>query len=98
MAFALINRKWKKGDQIELELPMNASKLVGDPRIQNTHGKVVLMRGPIVYCVEEADNKDFFDGNGAVTILQDGLLSGFEKDLLGGVVTIKGKARSCLEP
>jgi len=88
--YAVISRKWKAGDQIELQLPVEVRILEGDQRIEDAQGKVVLMRGPIVYCVEEADNQDFFNENREAKILPDGLCAEFQKDLLGGLVAISG--------
>ena len=88
--YAVVTRKWKEGDKLELVLPMPVSMLTGDPRIEDTHGKVVLMRGPIVYCIEELDNETYFDENNDVPMLSSGLKAEFQKDLLGGITTITG--------
>ncbi len=90
--YAVIKRKWKEGDKVELELPMEVSMLGGDPRIEDTHGKVVLMRGPMVYCIEEIDNEAFFDESNEVQLLPTLLTAEFKDDLLGGVVRISGTA------
>lgn len=54
-AFATINRTWSAGDTIELTLPMPATLVEGHPYIEETRNHVAVTRGPIVYCVEEAD-------------------------------------------
>ncbi|NOU93926.1 glycoside hydrolase family 127 protein [Paenibacillus sp. LMG 31456] len=51
-----INRVWRSGDTIELNLPMTVNRMKGHPLLRETIGKVALQRGPIVYCMEEADN------------------------------------------
>lgn len=92
--YAVINRKWKKGDWVELQLPMNARLVAGNPRIEDTRGKAVLMRGPLVYCVEEIDNKRYFD-DAANTHLQPAAFEAkYRDDLLNGVVTIEATAFS----
>ena len=90
--YALIHRKWKKGDQVELELPMNVRVLEGNSRIEDARGKVVLMRGPMVYCLEEIDNGDYFDHAGEAYLLPGGLKAAYHEDLLNGVVSISGTA------
>jgi hypothetical protein len=90
--YAVIHRKWKKGDKVEVELPMNVQLVAGSPRIADTHEKVVLMRGPIVYCVEETDNERYFDDTNEVYLLPTGLKAEYRDDLLDGVVTINGTA------
>ncbi|MCP4312494.1 MAG: glycoside hydrolase family 127 protein [Bacteroidetes bacterium] len=90
--YAVIKRKWKKGDRVEVELPMNVRLVAGNPRIEDAHGKIVLMRGPMVYCVEEADNEGYFEQTSEVQLLPSGLKEEHRDDLLGGVVTINGTA------
>lgn len=90
--YAVIERKWEKGDIVEMELPMNIRMLTGDPRIEDAEGKVVLMRGPMVYCVEETDNKGYFDDAKEVHLILTGLKAEYQEDLLGGVVAISGNA------
>lgn len=51
-----LNRLWKPGDRVELTLSMPVSRVYGHPSIRHTAGKVALQRGPLVYCLEEADN------------------------------------------
>ncbi|GLG01903.1 hypothetical protein Alches_19440 [Alicyclobacillus hesperidum subsp. aegles] len=51
-----IERTWTDGDVLELDLPMRASFIVSHPQVRATNGMVAIERGPIVYCVEEADN------------------------------------------
>ena len=91
-AYAVIERKWKKGDKVELELPMNVQVLAGSSRIKDAQGKVVLMRGPMVYCLEEIDNEGYFDDPDEVYLLPGGFKAEYREDLLNGVVSISGKA------
>lgn len=43
-------------DEIDLSFPMKAAAVAADPRIKEDIGKIAFMRGPVVYCMEEADN------------------------------------------
>ena len=52
-----ITREWRTGDTVELDLPMRVHEVTGNPNIAATAGRVALERGPIVYCVEEVDQK-----------------------------------------
>ena len=54
--YLYLKRTWKDGDKLELEFPMEVRVLAADSRVREDIGKVALMRGPIVYCMEEADN------------------------------------------
>lgn len=59
--YFVINRKWKKGDKINLNLPMEVQEVVTNPKAGINTNKVSLEYGPIVYAVEEIDNKTNFD-------------------------------------
>lgn len=45
-----------KATVITLDLDMTPQRVTADPRITADLGKVALQRGPIVYCLEQADN------------------------------------------
>ncbi|MEO3945128.1 beta-L-arabinofuranosidase domain-containing protein [Gorillibacterium sp. CAU 1737] len=51
-----LEREWKDGDTIELALEMPVLRLYSHPKVRADAGKVALQRGPLVYCLEEADN------------------------------------------
>ena len=48
-------RKWKKGDQIELYLPMRPRLIEANPLVEEAKNQIAVMRGPIVYCLEGQD-------------------------------------------
>ena len=52
---SVITRKWKKGDRIELELPMTPRLIEANPLVEEAKNQVAVMRGPIVYCLEGQD-------------------------------------------
>jgi hypothetical protein len=54
--YARIQRKWKVGDVVELSLPMPVQRVKANPKIEADLGRVALQRGPLVYCLEAADN------------------------------------------
>ena len=51
-----LERTWRAGDRVELELEMPIETVFADPRVGNDQGRVALMRGPLVYCLEGVDN------------------------------------------
>ena len=51
-----VAREWKKGDVIQLKLPMEIRKTETNPNIQTNQGKIAIERGPIVYALEKAGN------------------------------------------
>ncbi len=46
----------KNGDQVEVHFDMPPQVLVANPRVTEDCGKACVLRGPLVYCAEEADN------------------------------------------
>ncbi len=54
--YCSIQRQWQVGDCIEIEFPMEVKIMQSNPKVQTNAGKVAIMRGPIVYCLEEVDN------------------------------------------
>ena len=52
---ASINRTWQNGDEILIRLPMEPRKVKADKRVIADEGKVALQRGPVIYCLEAAD-------------------------------------------
>lgn len=51
-----IEGSWKKGDKIVLEFEMTPKFIKANSKVIEDIGKVALVRGPIVFCIEEADN------------------------------------------
>jgi len=86
--FAGITRKWSKGDQIELNLPMEVRRVLANEKVEEDLNKVALVRGPLVYCAEGIDN----DLHVLDLVIPDNAEFQIEKqpDLLGGVIVIKG--------
>ena len=57
--YLVINRKWRSGDIITLNMDMPAEMVQADPRVKENTGKRAVQRGPLVYCAEETDNPSF---------------------------------------
>ncbi|MGH7240258.1 MAG: glycoside hydrolase family 127 protein, partial [Candidatus Saccharimonadales bacterium] len=47
--------KWKRGDRIELKLPMPVKLIEANPLVEATRNQVAVKRGPVVYCLESID-------------------------------------------
>jgi len=54
--YMIIDREWKKGDVVEWEYAMPAFLVSSRKEIKQNDGRVAIQRGPLVYCVEGADN------------------------------------------
>lgn len=53
--YLYLTKAWKD-DRISIEFPMDVQVMEADTRVRETIGKAALVRGPVVYCLEEADN------------------------------------------
>ena len=49
-------RRWTEGDVIEVSMELRPVFMEADPRVRQDGAKVALMRGPVVFCLEEEDN------------------------------------------
>lgn len=54
--YFIVTKIWEPGDNLEIDLPMKARKVMADAKVAEDNGKVAFEMGPIVYCAEEADN------------------------------------------
>lgn len=88
--YAVINNEWKKGDQVQVNLPMDVKKITANKTLVDDRNKIALQRGPIVYSAEWKDN------NGKVSnlMIPDKAIfkPQYEKDILNGVTVLKGEA------
>ena len=56
--YARIKRNWKKGDVVEMMLPMTPRFIVADNAVEELNDQVAIAVGPLVYCLEGCDNDD----------------------------------------
>lgn len=88
--FVGVKRLWKRGDVVAWELPMPVRRVVAHDKVLADAGRVALERGPLVYCVEGADQ------NGRVRQLvlpDDAAMEAVPRpSLLGGVQVLCGRA------
>ena len=94
--YVTIDRQWKQGDKIELNLPMEVRRIVANDNAEDDRGKVALERGPVVFCLEGSDQPDGTVFNKYI-LDATAIDARFEKDLLGGVMVLEGQARQ-VEP
>jgi DUF1680 family protein len=90
--YASVRRLFSAGDVVTLDLPTPAERIYAHPYVRMDVGRAALRRGPLIYCVEEADNP-----GGPVqtlTLPRDAALEPDPRpDLFGGVVTLKAAAQ-----
>ena len=91
-SFVEVRRDWQVGDIIELELPMPVRRVYCHRSVAENAGRVALMRGPLLYCVEAVD-VPATDLRALVLPADAALNAHFEPNLLGGVAVISGHAQ-----
>ncbi|NQU23181.1 MAG: glycoside hydrolase family 127 protein [Candidatus Nealsonbacteria bacterium] len=87
--YVRIDRKWTRGDVVELDLPMPIRRIRAHAKVEADVGRVALQRGPIVYCVEAVDHK--VDVRQLSLPADAKLQAEHRPDLLGGVSVITGE-------
>lgn len=89
--YAVIERTWAAGDTVELQMEMPVTLVEAHPNVREDVGKVAVMRGPVVYCLEEEDNGKILQD---LYLKEDSVFTeAYEADLLKGIVTIKADGK-----
>jgi hypothetical protein len=89
--YASIRRAWQTGDRVRLDLPMPVRRVECHPNVANNAGRVALVRGPLLYCVERADNPGIDPRH--LQLPEDATFSTeCRGGQLGGVVVLRGPA------
>ena len=86
-----INRLWKNGDIVELNLPMNTQKVYSNEKIETNRNLVAVQRGPLMYCAEFVDNEG--KTSNIVFGAANSFTNNFEPNLLNGVTTLSTTAK-----
>jgi len=90
--YAVISRKWKKNDKVEVNLPMDVRRVVANASVPEDIGKIALQRGPIMYCAEWKDNNGLASN---LIVPKDVVFkTQYEHDLLNGVMVLKADVKS----
>jgi uncharacterized protein len=87
-----LRRTWAAGDTVEVVLDTAVRAVVAHPRVASLHGRAAVARGPLVYCVEQADNDRAVEDL-RITGREEWSAS-YRPDLLEGVTTLTAQARA----
>ena len=89
--FAVLERKWSKGDSVSLDLGMQSRYVTADSRVLDDKGCIAVTRGPVVFCAEDVDNgckaQDLTVRKGTISeeTIENGLLNGLPMLVADGV-------------
>jgi DUF1680 family protein len=88
--YVVLSRDWSQGDTIVLELDMPVEIVRAKQEVQENRGRIAIQRGPIVYCIEQADHAelsyDEYTFSAGERLYVDHM-----PELLGGVTVLRGK-------
>jgi DUF1680 family protein len=82
-----IDRSWKDGDSVELELPMPVREVLANEKVTEDAGRVAIQKGPILYCAEWPDNAGSVRN---MRVDRNGKWSSSQSEILGGIETLTG--------
>jgi DUF1680 family protein len=82
--YLYLTKKWENEEEFKLHFPMDILRLEANPLVRENIGKIAIMRGPIVYCMEEADNGKNLH---LLSIEKDGSAEIVEREIAGAIMT-----------
>lgn len=84
----------EKDTKIEVSFAAPAKFVYANPQVRADSGKAAIVRGPLVYCLEEIDNSQNLP---AIFVDTDESLKEEKSDLFGGIVIVKAKGKKIVE-
>jgi len=89
--YVTVERPWRQGDTVELDLPMPPRLVEAHPRSDTTRGSVAIERGPLVYCLEQCDQEPSINVLDVQIDEAAPLQTAWRADLLGGVMVVEAR-------
>ena len=86
--YAIVHRRWQKGDVVQLTLDMPVQLVTANVQVAADKDRVALMRGPILYCFEGSDNSAAVQN--LVIPPETAFAPESKPDVLGGVTVLTG--------
>ena len=90
--YVTLKRRWTAGDVVILSIPMKVRLIKANPLVEELRNQVAIMRGPLLYCLESLDLPDRVDIMDVLLPRNIALRPRFDKNLLGSVTVLEGKA------
>lgn len=93
-----IERTWRPGDTIVLDFPMKPRLVMANPKIEEARGQVAVMRGPVLYALEEIDLPEDIAIDGVIIPSDIDFEAVDSPAVLGGVTLLQGTAEYMPQP
>jgi DUF1680 family protein len=86
-----LTKEWTTNDRVEITIPFEDRIVAAHDNVEEDRNKIAVERGPLLYCAEGIDN----EGEVLHVVLDEEpvFTATYEPDLLGGIVTLHGRAR-----
>jgi len=94
--YMVVRKKWDAWSEVAIEYPMTIRRVVTNDKVEANRQRVALERGPIVYCIEAADNEDrvprfiLSQVENEIDVPLESIRPSWREDLLGGVMVLQG--------
>ena len=89
--YAELERVWRAGDRIDLDLAMPVRLMAAHPKVEQLRNQVAVMRGPVLYCLESPDLPEDVDLNDVYLPSDASLQPEAAEDLPFGIRTLVGE-------
>lgn len=83
--YFILTGNWQDAATVNIDFPMEVRKVRANDKVEEDRNKTALERGPLVYAIEEVDNRDFDEIKMGK---QDSYTVEMRENLLGGVNVI----------
>ncbi len=96
-SYVAVSRKWKRGDTITLDFPMDVRLMMAHPKVESARNQIAIMRGPILYCLESVDLPDDVRLSQVLIPRDIELRPHFDASLFGGATVLQGEGQAVAE-
>ena len=96
-SYLRLEREWASGDRIEVDFPMEVRLVRSHPLVVENRNHVALMRGPLVYCLEEVDLPEGVKVSEIYFPSDLQVQANYAADKLGGATILELEAKRVIE-
>jgi DUF1680 family protein len=90
--YIVFDQIWSNGDIVTIQFDMPVEKVQAHPLVKSNSGRVALQRGPVVYCIENADNRHL-ELDELVITEHSSLFIENDPNIMGGILAITGRGK-----
>ena len=93
--YAHLRRSWNAGDQVTIRFDMPVRRIHAHPRVRDAAGKVSLARGPLIYCMEQADHADALS---ALMLPESAVIDAVPSEAFDGMIELRADGMAQIPP